>query len=152
MPLRRRIFMKPETRFWKFLEERVSEMGHFSRVEPPPSPGIPDVNYCIKSIEGWIELKVRSEIRYPFKKRGLLRASQRRWYKRRIATRGRVLTCVLIGRTIHLISAQASLRVRRTTTLDEFRMMCSLIILKTDTNLVQELRSCLMSDTYESNS
>lgn len=119
--------MKPESRFWRWLEKRLPP-GHYSRVEPPPSPGVPDVHYCIEGYTGWMELKLRQPVKYPFKKRGLLRTTQRRWFKSHIRAHGRVLTCARIGSYVHLIDAQNSLRVARTTGLLDFKAMCFAVI------------------------
>lgn len=49
--------MKPEQRLWLALRKVLRGRGHFERVENMVGSGLPDVNYCIASVEGWIELK-----------------------------------------------------------------------------------------------
>ena len=137
--------MKPETRFWKWLSGVLPPEGHFSRVEPPPSPGIPDVNFCLRGAEGWMELKVRRAVQYPFKTRALLRASQRRWFKQRIDAHGRVLACVLIGSYVHFLRAENALRVGRSTSIDEFRLLCYRIVRKNDPRLKELIDAALTS-------
>lgn len=87
--------MKPETRFGHWLLGVLPE-GDYSRVEPPPSPGIPDLNFCISGVEGWIELKVLRKGRFPFAER-FLRTSQKRWIRIRHRNRGRVFVLAKDG-------------------------------------------------------
>ena len=44
-----------ESEFWHYLRNNIP--GHLQRIEDSISCGIPDVNYCIEHVEGWIELK-----------------------------------------------------------------------------------------------
>lgn len=46
-----------ETKVWQRLREQCGALGRFTRIESGVGEGIPDVNYCIETIEGWIELK-----------------------------------------------------------------------------------------------
>lgn len=141
--------MKPETRFWSHLQGVLPE-GHYSRVEPPPSPGIPDVNYCIPvnavGIEGWLELKVRPNVQYPLGKRELLRTTQRAWHKRRARTHGRILTCVRIGPRILFIRPLDALRTSKTTTLNELIKMAVYNIPFRDPNITGLLLEALTGE------
>jgi hypothetical protein len=107
--------VKPETRFWKWLSGGKLPEGHFCRVEPPPTPGIPDVNYCIAGLEGWIELKVRPDNRSPFAKWGLLRTSQRRWTRQRVSNQGRTFVLLKIKRELYLMDGVMALTIKKTT-------------------------------------
>src|SRR5262245_18814529 len=42
---------------WVMLRDRMKLVGHFARIENMVGRGMPDVTYCIRSIEGFIELK-----------------------------------------------------------------------------------------------
>jgi len=42
---------------WHRLKQKFSHAGHWQRIEDGINRGIPDVNYCIRGVEGWIELK-----------------------------------------------------------------------------------------------
>jgi hypothetical protein len=44
---------------WRFLQQKFARYGHghWQRHEDGISKGIPDVSFCIKGVEGWIELK-----------------------------------------------------------------------------------------------
>lgn len=125
--------MKPETRFWHWLEEALPS-GHYCRVEPPPTPGIPDVNYSILSIpfsiEGWIELKVGGLIsNYPF--RGIhkgLRQSQRRWTRRRLRERGRVFVFVAIKRDVYIFYGAQALLLNEDTPLSQFHELALAVL------------------------
>jgi hypothetical protein len=59
---------------------------------------------------------------------GLLRPTQRRWFKSRIRAHGRVVTCVRIGLYVHLIGAHESLLVTRETSYEDFKKLCFKII------------------------
>lgn len=116
--------MKPETRFWHWLSGGALPPGDYSRVEPPPTPGIPDVNYCIEGIEGWIELKVGRNRRCPFNGRNKgLRASQRRWMRNRLRYNGRVFVLVAVGPWIYLFRAKEALLLTAESTLDDFQRL-----------------------------
>ena len=120
--------MKPETRFWKWLRGKLPR-GHFCRVEPPPSPGIPDVNYCIKGVEGWIELKMGLLRERPFNARNKgLRISQKRWIRERLKTNGRVFVLVSRGSEVLVLSGAYAVTTTKQTTISEMRT-CSLAVL-----------------------
>lgn len=55
------------------------------------SPGVPDLNYCKRGIEGWIEMKraVRDRVK--------IRAAQVAWIEYRIDHGGRVFVAVVDG-------------------------------------------------------
>jgi hypothetical protein len=48
-----------ESNMWRFLAQKFKRYGHgdWQRIEDSISMGIPDVNFCIDGVEGWIELK-----------------------------------------------------------------------------------------------
>jgi hypothetical protein len=59
---------------------------HVSMVESgETASGIPDLNYCLNGVEGWIELKTIDKEEAPH-----IRPAQRRWIRKRIANFGRV--------------------------------------------------------------
>lgn len=58
----------------------------YSRIESPSTPGIPDINYCIKGREFWIECKVK----HKDQSRNQLKPNQKAWHKRRTLAGGNV--------------------------------------------------------------
>lgn len=76
-----------ESRLWDDLRDACKGTGiHFSRVESHvTSPGIPDLSYCVNSVEGFIELKS-----WDPKKGFRLRRSQVAWTRARDRAGGRV--------------------------------------------------------------
>lgn len=76
-----------ESRLWDDLRDACKGTGiHFSRVEShATSPGIPDLNYCVNSVEGFMELKS-----WDPKKGFRLRQSQVAWTRARDRAGGRV--------------------------------------------------------------
>ena len=46
-----------ERNLWRYLQRNLRDKGLFMRIENPFYEGVPDVNYLINGIEGWIELK-----------------------------------------------------------------------------------------------
>jgi len=67
-----------ESALWKHMKKNIGHLGHFSRVEShETSSGIPDVDYCIRGVEGHIELKfARGKI-------PKIRGTQVRWFRDR---------------------------------------------------------------------
>lgn len=136
--------MKPETRFNHWLGG-VWPPGHFCRVEPPPTPGIPDINYCVEGVEGWIELKVLYRGRFPYAKR-FLRASQRRWMRQRLVVHGRVFVLAKDGDWLVAWTAQNALEIKRTTTRDEGIALAILRVrARAGLQLTEQLRILLTS-------
>lgn len=76
-----------ESKLWDDLRDACRGTGtHFSRVEShATSPGIPDLSYCVNSVEGFIELKS-----WDPKKGFRLRRSQVAWTRARDRAGGRV--------------------------------------------------------------
>ena len=76
-----------ESKLWDDLRDACKGTGaHFSRVEShATSPGIPDLSYCVNSVEGFIELKS-----WDPKKGFRLRRSQVAWTRARDRAGGRV--------------------------------------------------------------
>lgn len=81
-----------EATLWDNLRNNLGHRGHFVRLEFNPEAGIPDVEYCIKGIEGKLELKYRDEIpareNTPVFHDGGLRDSQIVWLWRRVVKHG----------------------------------------------------------------
>ena len=72
-----------ESHLWKDMKKNIGHLGHFSRVEShETSSGIPDVDYCIRGIEGHVELKfARGKI-------PKIRGTQVRWFRDRVKQGG----------------------------------------------------------------
>lgn len=109
--------MKPETRFWHWLSDVLPPEGHYSRVEPPPSPGIPDVHFCIGGVSGWIELKCLTMKYGPYLRSKLrrnptkLRPSQKRWLKKYVKAGGRAFVIAKLSKSFLIIRAADALAV-----------------------------------------
>ena len=50
-----------ENNFWRYIKNHMKGIGIFTRIENSFFKGIPDVNFLIDGIEGWIELKYREK-------------------------------------------------------------------------------------------
>lgn len=94
-----------EKALWKLLKPYLPQ-GHYVRVENADAgPGTPDVNYRIKKIEGWIELKNEPgtpTVPFPDKKKGL-HQSQLDWIEARLAFGGKVLIVARVGPEIFFL-------------------------------------------------
>jgi hypothetical protein len=76
-------------------------VGDFQRVENMVGTGMPDVNYCIEGVEGWIELKqTQGWPRFSHKPLVLdhYTPQQRLWHRRRTSAGGRVYVMLQIVR------------------------------------------------------
>jgi hypothetical protein len=74
-----------ENRFWNEMRNSIGHLGHFSRVEShETSAGIPDIDFCMDSIEGHIELKYGND-----KNRPKIRPTQLKWFINRKKMGGR---------------------------------------------------------------
>ena len=84
--------MSPEKTFWNLVRGHLPPKSHFQRIETGGTgKGIPDVNFCWKGIEVWIELKIVKG------KRILLAPEQVAWMFRRTKVGGR---CWIMARDI----------------------------------------------------
>ena len=73
-----------EADFRRFVTECAGS-AHVSHIEShEASPGIPDLNICMRGIDIWIELKVMSSRKPP-----KMRATQKRWHANRYDHGGR---------------------------------------------------------------
>lgn len=96
-----------EHHLWNRVRNNLSYRGHFTRIESPISPGIPDVNYLFTNgAEGWIELKFKEppakKTTAIFKHKGL-RREQIIEIGRRIRLNGRVWILAGVGRHLYLV-------------------------------------------------
>ena len=81
-----------ETRLRKYVLDNIGHVGHWSKVEShDTSAGIPDLNYCMDGMEGWLELKFGNRVKAP-----KLRPTQCAWFRRRIKMGGtpQLLVCI----------------------------------------------------------
>lgn len=53
--------MTEATQVWHVMRDRVAAYGHWERVENAAGSGMPDVNYCVNGVEGWVELKLAGQ-------------------------------------------------------------------------------------------
>ena len=100
-------FSMSEQHLWNRLRNNLAYRGHFTRIESPISPGIPDVNYLFTNgAEGWIELKFKEpparKTTAIFKYKGL-RPEQIAEIGRRVKLNGRVWVLAGVGRTLYLV-------------------------------------------------
>jgi hypothetical protein len=82
-----------EKDLWAILRDRVKTIGHFERIENMVGVGMPDVTYCVRGVEGFIELKQIKE--FPARAGTVVSVDhytpqQRIWARRRISAGGRV--------------------------------------------------------------
>jgi hypothetical protein len=53
-----------EKNFYQQLRKNTERPGvHLQRIESTTNPGIPDVNFCVRGTEGWLELKAWENMR-----------------------------------------------------------------------------------------
>lgn len=96
-----------EHTLWNRIRDNIGYRGHFTRLEFNPEAGIPDVDYCIKGIEGKIELKYTSTA--PARadtavfKNGGLRDAQIIWIYQRVKHGGRAWILPQIGEELYLV-------------------------------------------------
>ena len=89
----------------KSANEDYGEEVHISWVESHETVlGIPDLNYCYKEVEGWIELKAGPDIE--------VRSSQVRWMKDRIKAGGYPLFLIEWGSMFLVIPGSAASALR----------------------------------------
>lgn len=83
-----------EADLWTTTRKAIGHTGHFTRVENAVAAGMPDVDFCIRGIEGRLELKHRADeparIETPVFKHKGLRESQLLWIRTRVKHGGRV--------------------------------------------------------------
>ena len=84
--------MMSESTMWGYLKRTFGPYGDFMRVEDGINMGVPDVNYCICGVEGWIELKEIHD--WPIRQKTPVKfrwtKEQRLWARRRIYADGNV--------------------------------------------------------------
>lgn len=96
-----------EASLWDRIRDNVGHMGHFARLEFIPEAGIPDVDFCVRGVEGKIELKFRGDEPARdgtpvFKHKGI-RDSQLAWIHTRVRHGGRVWIFAQVHRTLYLV-------------------------------------------------
>ena len=99
-----------EHNLWVRIRDNIGYRGHFVRMEFNPEAGIPDVDYCIKGIEGKIELKYTAakparETTSVFTNGGL-RDAQIAWIYTRVRHGGRVYILPQIGKRLFLLPGE----------------------------------------------
>lgn len=90
-----------EKNMWHRMRSTIAKSGHWQRIEDGLSMGVPDVNYCIRGVEGWIELKeiadwpVRDKTPVSFR----WEREQRFWAKKRGKAGGNVWLLLYVKKT-----------------------------------------------------
>lgn len=94
--------MNPEKKFYELFKTKLGgKSTHIQRIESSVTQGIPDVNYCINGVEGWLELKSwekaigRGDFYVP-----KLRPQQCAWLHRRSSAGGRALLLCRVSGSI----------------------------------------------------
>lgn len=86
------------------VKEALKDKAHLSWVEShSTSPGVPDLNYCIDGVEGWLELKSGSFD---------VKASQVRWFEDRVAKGGWPLFLIEMGGIFMLVPGSKACRLK----------------------------------------
>ena len=95
------------------VRSRLASWGDYARVENAVGTGMPDINYAIDGVQGWVEIKVAHA-------NGCLyfQVFQLAWFRKRARhTRGSGLyVLALVGPSVCLYSADTLLEAPRTTT------------------------------------
>ena len=78
-----------EDGFWRKLRA-VLPPGHYTRTENLVQPGMPDVNFCVNGVEGWMELKYTEK--FPLEHPVLM--TQDLWIEQHRRAGGRAGICV----------------------------------------------------------
>lgn len=119
-----------ESGLWKWLGG-ILPPGHFSRIESPITPGLPDVYFNTGGFRGWLELKVarRAKAKTPFRTYGL-RDSQIKWIKAEIGMGGGVWIIAQVGREVFFVPGTLA-PVFKKLTLEALRVSSDLILVKT---------------------
>ena len=103
-----------ESDFWNEIKRGIGSkpLSHFQRIETSTAPGVPDLNYCIDSISGWIELKRVNTV--PARSSTILKiphftGEQRGWLLKRASCGGRCFVALRAGEeTFLFLGGQAS--------------------------------------------
>ena len=84
---------------------------------PSTSPGIPDLSYCHKGIEGWLELKAGPKPE--------IRVTQERWFEERIEAGGHPLILAQWGQDYMVIPGSRISALRRRPVEETFRRLAT---------------------------
>ena len=96
--------MTEKSQVWSVFRRYVGPFGHLQRIESI-GQGIPDVNYCLWGVEGWIENKIgQREGARP----ASLTLDQVLWAEARTAAGGRVFLLVRLGPAWLLYDAEGT--------------------------------------------
>lgn len=96
--------MPAEKNLYRQLRSNLEKYGvHLQRVETPVGQGVPDVNYCHRGTEGWLELKSwsRKTERGQFKIPSI-RPAQIAWLRKRREAGGRAYLLCRLNQSIIL--------------------------------------------------
>lgn len=103
-----------EHSLWERIRNNIGHRGHFTRLEFNPEAGVPDVDFCIKGVEGKIELKYTgaapARADTPVFKHGGLRDPQVIWIYTRWRHGGNVFVLPQIGDELLLVPGSEARR------------------------------------------
>lgn len=99
--------MKPEARLWNYLKRKIGGKWAADRIEVNDRSGVPDVNFSLDGVGGWIELKA---VKMPKRDRTHVKfahftPSQRTWLINRSRFDNRIFLVARIGDVIALFGA-----------------------------------------------
>jgi hypothetical protein len=90
-----------ESNLWRYIQKNLKSYGVLSRVENAFYKGMPDVNYLIDGVEGWIELKFISQ--FPARQNTIVRVphfteEQKIWHEQRVKYKGNTTVLIQVER------------------------------------------------------
>lgn len=136
-----------EKNFWGRVRENLKPYGELERIESLVGSGVPDVNYCLRGREGWIELKwlprwpkrVSSLVRFP-----KLKLTQVLWLERRRRVEGRAFLLAQVEHDILLFDGCDARLVYDGLDRDG---LCRIALVHTPVKFpTQEILRCLVAD------
>lgn len=114
--------MSSEANLWDSIRRNVGHRAHISRIEFNPTAGYPDTSYCVKGVEGHMELKYTdrapARITTAVFERGGLRDSQIAWIHTRVKHGGRVMIVAGVGEIIFVVPGTECRRFNEMTYFD----------------------------------
>ena len=96
-----------ERALWSYIQRNLKKHGQISRVENAFYKGMPDVNYLIGGVEGWIELKYLKS--YPIREKTIVKVrhftrEQKIWHYNRIMQNGKTTVILQIEKDYFLFA------------------------------------------------
>lgn len=136
-----------ESNFWGRVCDHLKPYGELERIENLVGSGTPDVNYCLRGREGWIELKwlprwpkrESTIVRFP-----KLKLTQVLWLERRRRAEGRAFLLAQVERDVLLLDGRDARLVYDG--LDRNGLQRAALVVASGTFPTQEILRCLTVD------